>query len=103
MKSKLQFSTFQRDFILNFIFYCCWFKSNCSSSSADRKRNAAASRYPVINCLTATASVTFKLWGRRGRLTDKSVGPASSINKTSRAANLSLNYLARLMIPTLDY
>ena len=39
---------------------CIW--SKCSSSSAERKRNAADSRYPVTNWRTAVISVLLSLW-----------------------------------------
>lgn len=41
-----------------------WFKSSVSSSSAERSKNAADSRYPVISCLTAPTSATDSLWDR---------------------------------------
>ena len=45
--------------------------SNCSSSSADLRRKAADSRYPVINWRTASISAVFNLCGK-----DPWVGPA---------------------------
>lgn len=58
-------------------FYGCW-SNNCSSSSADRRRKAADSRYPVISCLTAVISVAFSLWLSSGFefFMLRSVGPA---------------------------
>lgn len=64
-----------KNFLPYFYFYDGCLSNSCSNSSADRRRNAAASLYPVINCFTAAASVTFKSCGKSGRLTDKSVGP----------------------------
>lgn len=39
-----------------------WLRRRASSSSADRSRNAADSRYPVISCLTAPTSAPDSLW-----------------------------------------
>jgi hypothetical protein len=59
------------------VIYCCWFNRSCSSSSADLSKKAADSLYPVISCLTAAASVTFNLWGSKGRFRERSVGAFS--------------------------
>ena len=62
-------------FQLNLIYYqfCC--RSNCSSSSADRYRKAADSRYPAMSCLIVVISVELSWFFAEFFFKLKSVGP----------------------------
>lgn len=65
--------------IYSTIFYCCC-RSNCSNSSAERNKNAADSRYPVISCLTAAISPVLNLWFNSGFcFILKSAGPVKRL------------------------
>lgn len=60
-----------------------WFLRSCSSSSADLKRNAALSLYPVISCLTAVISAGLSLCVSKGLFFIlRSVGPSKIESKT---------------------
>ena len=66
-----------------FIYNFGWICSRCSSSSADRRRNAADSRYPVTNWRTAAISVAFSLWFNSGCFRSTSaLGPMKGKNNS---------------------
>lgn len=88
----------KRKLILNFLvthFFCFyllyWFLSSCSSSSADLRRNAALSLYPVISCLTAVISAGLSLCVNKGLFFIlKSVGPGKQYDNNNVTTTFTL-------------